>query len=461
MQTDIVVLAAGKGTRMQSNLAKVLHRLAGKPLINHVLDTARGLSPRNIAVVIGHQGSEVQAALKDLPQHPELVWVEQSQQLGTGHAVKLAKDQLPDDGAMLVLYGDVPLISHATILACEQAAKTGALGLVVAEFSDPAELGRIVRDSDGSITSIVEFKDADDQQRKIREINSGILAAPTQLMAQWLEQLQSNNAQQEYYLTDVIAMAVRDGINVVPISAASEAEVTGVNDRVQLAQLERQLQLKLSNELMLAGASFADPSRVDIRGQLTVGKDCFIDVNVVFEGIVELADDVSIGSGSVICDASIGSGTRVLPNTIVDGASVGAGCSLGPFARIRPGSVLDAGVKVGNFVETKKTYLGANSKASHLTYLGDAQIGSDVNIGAGTVTCNYDGVNKHATTIGDGVFVGTNSTLVAPIQIDQGAFVAAGSTLTKQVDANQLAVGRSRQRNIDGWSPPKKSDDQP
>ena len=332
---------------------------------------------------------------------------------------------------------------------------------MVAEFSDPAELGRIVRDSDGSITSIVEFKDADDQQRKIREINSGILAAPTQLMTQWLEQLQSNNAQQEYYLTDVIAMAVRDGINVVPISVTSEAEVTGVNDRVQLAQLERQLQLKLSNELMLAGASFADPSRVDIRGQLTVGKDCFIDVNVVFEGIVELADDVSIGSGSVICDASIGPGTRVLPNTIVDGASVGAGCSLGPFARIRPGSVLDAGVKVGNFVETKKTHLGANSKASHLTYLGDAQIGSDVNIGAGTVTCNYDGVNKHATTIGDGVFVGTNSTLVAPIQIDQGAFVAAGSTLTKQVDANQLAVGRSRQRNIDGWSPPKKSDDQP
>lgn len=461
MQTDIVVLAAGKGTRMQSNLAKVLHRLAGKPLINHVLDTARGLRPRNIAVVIGHQGSEVRAALTDIPQTPELVWVEQSQQLGTGHAVKLAKDQLPDDGVMLVLYGDVPLISRATILACEQAAKTGALGLVVAEFSDPAELGRIVRDSDGSITSIVEFKDADDQQRKIREINSGILAAPTQLMAQWLEQLQSNNAQQEYYLTDVIAMAVRDGINVVPISAASEAEVTGVNDRVQLAQLERQLQLKLSNELMLAGASFADPSRVDIRGQLTVGKDCFIDVNVVFEGIVKLADDVSIGPGSVICDASIGPGTRVLPNTIVDGANVGARCSLGPFARIRPGSVLDAGVKVGNFVETKKTHLGANSKASHLAYLGDAQIGSDVNIGAGTVTCNYDGVNKHATTIGDGVFVGTNSTLVAPIQIDQGAFVAAGSTLTKQVDANQLAVGRSRQRNIEGWSPPKKSDDQP
>lgn len=454
MQTDIVVLAAGKGTRMQSTTAKVLHHLAGKPLINHVIETAQQLNPRTIAVVIGHQGADVQTALA---AQRNLTWVQQSEQLGTGHAVKLAKDALADDGIMLILYGDVPLISEETIAACERAARGGAVGLVVADFADAAQLGRIIRDDNGAITAIVEYKDASAAERKISEINSGILAAPTRLLAGWLEQLRSDNAQQEYYLTDVIAMAVRDGVSVVPITAKSEAEVTGVNDRIQLAQLERQLQLSRCNTLMLAGASFADPGRVDIRGELVVGKDCFIDVNVVFEGVVELADGVSIGPGSVISNSRLGAGTQVLPNTIVEGAVVGSGCSLGPFARIRPGSVLDSGVKIGNFVETKKTHLGRNAKASHLAYLGDAQIGKDVNIGAGTVTCNYDGVNKHATNIGDGAFVGTNTTLVAPIQIEQGAFVAAGSTLTKKVDANQLAVGRGRQRNIDGWSRPSKN----
>lgn len=456
MQTDIVVLAAGKGSRMQSAIAKVLHHLAGKPLINHVIETAQQLNPRSISVVIGHQGVDVQTALA---AQENLTWVQQSEQLGTGHAVKLAKDGLAQDGIMLILYGDVPLISEETIAACERAAREGAVGLVVANFADAAELGRIIRDDNGAITAIVEYKDASEAERQITEINSGILAAPTRLLAGWLEQLRSDNAQQEYYLTDVIAMAVRDAIRVVPITAKSEAEVTGVNDRVQLAQLERQLQLSRCNTLMLAGASFADPARVDIRGELIVGKDCFIDVNVVFEGVVELADGVSIGPGSVVSDSRLGSGTQVLPNTIVEGAEVGSGCSLGPFARIRPGSVLDSGVKIGNFVETKKTHLGRNAKASHLAYLGDAQIGKDVNIGAGTVTCNYDGVNKHATNIGDGAFVGTNSTLVAPIQIEQGAFVAAGSTLTKKVDANQLAVGRGRQRNIDGWLRPSKNHD--
>ncbi len=460
MHTDVVVLAAGKGTRMKSNTAKVLHQLAGKSLIQHVLETARTLKPRKVAVVIGHQGTEVQSALSAVDQPAEIVWVEQAEQLGTGHAVKLAKEHLPDDGVTLVLYGDVPLISQTTLEACEQAARLGSLGLVVAEFSDPAQLGRIVRDDQGAITAIVEFKDASDEQRKIQEINSGIIAAPTELMSQWLDRLQSNNAQQEYYLTDIIAMAVQDGVDVVPVAATSEAEVTGINDRVQLAELERTYQQALCNDLMLAGASFADPSRVDIRGKLVVGRDCFIDANVVFEGDVELADDVTIGPGCVITRSRIGAGTKVLPNTIVEGAEVGSDCSLGPFARVRPGSVLDSGVKVGNFVETKKTHLGKNAKASHLAYLGDADIGSEVNIGAGTVTCNYDGVNKHPTTIGDGAFIGTNSTLVAPLEIDHGAFVAAGSTLTKNVDANQLAVGRSRQRNIDGWSPPRKNSDE-
>ena len=457
MQTDVVVLAAGKGTRMHSKTAKVLHQLAGKPLIQHVLETAQTLNPRTLAVVIGHQGAEIQAALGATDELAELVWVEQPQQLGTGHAVKLAKESLPDDGVTLVLYGDVPLISQATLSACEQAAKHGSVGLVVAEFSNPAQLGRIVRNDKGAITEIVEFKDATDEQRNIREINSGIIAAPTELMTRWLDRVQSNNVQQEYYLTDVIAMAVQDGVNVTPIVATSEVEVTGINDRVQLAELERSYQQALCNDLMLAGASFADSSRVDIRGELIVGKDCFIDVNVVFEGDVEIADDVSIGPGCVITNTRIGTGTQVLPYTIVEGAEVGSSCSLGPFARIRPGSVLESGVKVGNFVETKKAHLGKNAKASHLAYLGDADIGSEVNIGAGTVTCNYDGVNKHPTVIGDDAFIGTNSTLVAPLEIEKGAFVAAGSTLTKKVDANQLAVGRSRQRNIDGWSPPHKS----
>ncbi|MEC8499933.1 MAG: NTP transferase domain-containing protein, partial [Pseudomonadota bacterium] len=311
MHTDVVVLAAGKGTRMQSNTAKVLHQLAGKSLIHHVLETARTLKPRKVAVVIGHQGTEVQSALSAVDQPAEIVWVEQAEQLGTGHAVKLAKEHLPDDGVTLVLYGDVPLISQTTLEECEQAARIGSVGLVVAEFSDPAQLGRIVRDDQGAITAIVEFKDASDEQRKIQEINSGIIAAPTELMSQWLDRLQSNNAQQEYYLTDIIAMAVQDGVNVVPVVATSEAEVTGINDRVQLAELERTYQQALCNDLMLAGASFADPSRVDIRGKLVVGRDCFIDANVVFEGDVELADEVTIGPGCVITNTRIGTGTQV------------------------------------------------------------------------------------------------------------------------------------------------------
>ena len=456
MPTDIVVLAAGKGTRMNSSLAKVLHPLAGEPMIQHVIKTAQRLEPRHIAVVIGHQGADVRAALTAPNGPASLIWVEQEQQLGTGHAVKLAKDQLPDDGAMLVLYGDVPLITEATIRACEDAANRGQLGLVVAEVSDPAQLGRIIRDDTGAVQEIVEFKDATPEQRQISEINSGILAAPQQHMAQWLGRLQSNNAQQEYYLTDIIAMAVQDGVEVVPIQASSEIEVTGVNDRIQLAQLERHAQKRLVEQLMLDGASFADPARVDIRGQVRVGKDCFIDANVLLTGEVELSDGVRIGPGCVVSDSRIGAGTEVLANTVVDGADVGPDCSLGPFARVRPGSVLGTGVKVGNFVETKKTRLGDHSKASHLAYLGDAEIGSEVNIGAGTVTCNYDGVNKHPTNIGDGAFIGTNSTLVAPINIAAKAFVAAGSALTKDVAAEQLAVGRSRQRNIDGWSAPTK-----
>ncbi len=455
MPTDIVVLAAGKGTRMNSNIAKVLHPLAGRPLIHHVIGTAKRLQPRHIAVVIGHQGSEVRASFAD--DDSGLLWVEQREQLGTGHAVKLAKEQLPNDGVMLILYGDVPLISQQTIAQCEHAANNGSLGVIVAEFSNPAELGRIVRDDTGAVREIVEFKDATPEQRQIREINSGIVAAPTQYLAQWLSRLQSNNAQQEYYLTDIIAMAVQDGIDVVPINAVSEAEVTGVNDRIQLAQLERYAQTQRVEELMLAGASFADPTRVDIRGEIRVGRDCFIDANVLLSGAVELEDGVSIGPGCVISDSRIGAGTTVLPNTIVDGADVGPSCSLGPFARVRPGSVLGTGVKIGNFVETKKTRLGDNAKASHLAYLGDAEIGRDVNVGAGTVTCNYDGVNKHRTHIGDGAFIGTNSTLVAPINIAAKAFVAAGSALTKDVEQEQLAVGRSRQRNIDGWSAPSDS----
>jgi len=458
MQTNVIVLAAGKGTRMRSNRAKVLHCIGGKAMISHVLNASLNLQPSSVGVVLGHQADAIENHIGKTDSR--IVCLDQLEQKGTGHAVQIAVAALPDSAVTLVVYGDVPLIQKQTLEAAIAAAAKGNVGLVTAVFADPAQLGRIVRNVEGDIQRIVEFKDASPAERDICEINSGILAAPTHLLKSWLDQIRPNNQQGEYYLTDIIAMAVADGVAIDGIFATSPVEVSGVNDRVQLAQLERVYQQQQVHALMLDGVSFADPDRVDIRGQLSIGRDCFIDINVVFEGDVILEDNVHIGSNSVIIDSSLGDGVQVKSNTIVQGAVVASGCELGPFARIRPGTELGLGVKVGNFVEIKNSKLAPGVKAGHLAYLGDATIGADCNIGAGTVTCNYDGINKHPTIIGERVFVGTNSTLVAPLAIGNEAFIAAGSTVTKTVDNYDLAVGRSKQRNISGWVSPVKRDNQ-
>lgn len=453
---EIVVLAAGKGTRMRSALPKVLHGLAGRSMLEHVLHTANQLRPKAIHVVVGHGADDVQAHIAANCGTDNLHWVKQTEQLGTGHAVRTALPGVHKDSTLLILYGDVPLTPVELLRSCLTNAVAGP-ALITALMPDPAQLGRIVRDANsGTVESIVEFKDATPEQRAINEINSGIMAGSADFFNDHLSRLKTDNAQGEYYLTDVIASARADGLPVTGVTADSPYEVAGVNDRVQLAELERVYQRRQAEELMMAGATLLDPDRVDVRGNIQIGQDCVIDVNVILEGEVTLGANVHIGAGSIVRDSRIGDGTVIQPHTMIDGAIVGKRCSVGPFARIRPGSEFAEGVKVGNFVETKKTSLGAGSKAGHLAYLGDAEIGAEVNVGAGTVTCNYDGINKHRTTIGDDVFVGTNSTLVAPIQLDDGAFVAAGSTLTTRVAEGTLAVGRARQRNIDGWKRPDK-----
>ena len=452
---DIVVLAAGKGTRMRSSYAKVLHEIAGQSMLAHVLGVAQQLNPRNIAVVVGHQADAVKTAMTDNATiGNNLTWVNQTEQNGTGHAVKLAMQQLPDDGLVLVLYGDVPLASFNTLAAAVHAAGEGEVGLVTAQFDDPAQLGRIVRDGQNSIQEIVEYKDASEDIRQIQEINSGIVAAPANRLIPWLEAIKPNNKQGEFYLTDIISMAVKDSVPVCGVTAATPEEVTGVNDRQQLAELERVYQRQQAEQLMAAGVTLADPARIDLRGNISVGEDSFIDINVVLQGHVQLGKGVKIGPGAVITDSTLGDGCEVKAHTVVEGAVLSADVAVGPFARIRPGSVLETGVRIGNFVETKKSHIGAGTKAGHLAYLGDATIGAHCNIGAGAVTCNYDGINKHKTDIGNDVFVGTNTTLVAPLEIKDDAFVAAGSTVTTKVDQGDLAVGRGKQRNIKGWVRP-------
>ena len=450
------MLAAGKGTRMRSSQPKVLHQLAGRSMLEHVLHTAGLLQPRAVHVVVGHGAQQVEDHITRNCGVGQVSWVLQKEQLGTGHAVREALPGVANDSMVLVLYGDVPLTPVELLRDCVQAATEGP-ALITALMPDPAQLGRIIRDPQtGSVERIVEFKDANPDQRAINEINSGIMAASARFFSDHLARLSTDNAQGEYYLTDVIASARADKLPVTGVAAASPYEVAGVNDRVQLAELERVHQRCEAEALMRAGATLLDPDRVDVRGNVHVGEDCTLDINVILEGEVTLGANVEIGAGSIVRNSRIGDGCVIHPHTLVDGAILGERCSVGPFARIRPGSEFSEDVKVGNFVETKKTSMGPSSKASHLTYLGDAEIGGEVNVGAGTVTCNYDGVNKHRTEIGNDVFIGTNSTLVAPIQINDGAFVAAGSTLTSKVKPGDLAVGRARQRNIEGWKRPDK-----
>lgn len=453
MNLDVVILAAGKGTRMRSDLPKVLHKVGGKALLSHVIDTALTLTPRTITVVVGHEADQVETATRQAHPQAPLQFVVQEQQLGTGHAVQQAMQALGDDGCVLVLYGDVPLVAPATLEAATAAGSADTVGLVTAQFDDPAQLGRIVRNEAGDIQEIVEYKDADEAQRGIREINSGILALPATRLNGWLANLSTDNAQGELYLTDIIAMAVADAVSVQGIAAA-QTEVIGINDRAQLAEVERLYQRARTQALMAAGVTLADPARVDIRGTVNAGQDCFVDINVVFEGEVTLGNGVTIGPGAVIIDSVLGDDTEVKAHTVVEGATVAGRCALGPFARIRPATVLDEGVKIGNFVETKKSHLGPGTKASHLAYLGDATFGAECNIGAGAITANYDGVNKFETRAGDHVFVGTNVTMVAPVDLKDLAFLAAGSTVTGGVGENDLAVARGKQRNIPNWERP-------
>lgn len=452
MKLEVVILAAGQGTRMRSALPKVLHPLAGKALVHHVIDTATALAAKAIHTVIGHGAERVQTQLQTLPT----TWVMQEQQLGTGHAVAQAMPSVADDSIVLVLYGDVPLVKADTLQKLLAVVDAKQMALLTVELPDPTGYGRILRDANGRVTAIVEQKDASPEQLKIREGNTGILAAPAALLKKWLPQLSANNAQGEYYLTDIIGLAVQQGIGVIAQQAQSAAEVQGINNRLQLSELERVYQRNVAERLMTDGVTLADPARIDVRGTLTVGRDIFIDVNCVFEGDVTLGDNVRIGPNCVIRNARIANDADIESHSLIDDAIVGSAAHVGPFARLRPGTELAANSRVGNFVETKKSYIGEGSKVNHLTYIGDCTIGKNANVGAGTITCNYDGVNKSQTLIGDGAFIGSNSSLVAPVKIGNDATVGAGSTITADVPDAQLALARGKQRNIEGWQRPTK-----
>jgi bifunctional UDP-N-acetylglucosamine pyrophosphorylase/glucosamine-1-phosphate N-acetyltransferase len=452
MKLAVVILAAGQGKRMKSDLPKVLQPLAGRPLLGHVVSRARALDPSSIHVVYGHGGLAVREALVK----ENLQWALQADQLGTGHAVMQAMPNVADDDLVLVLYGDVPLIRAETLAKLIAAAGPKAMSLLTVMLPDPTGYGRIVRNARGAIQKIVEQKDASRAQLKIREGNSGIMAVPAKLLKKWLGKLKNANAQGEYYLTDIIAMAVKDKIKVTPLIAPTVAEVLGVNDKAQLAELEAMHRVERARELMVAGATLADPARIDIRADVAVGRDVFIDANVLFEGKVTLGDRVRVGPNVVLRDVSIGADSVIHPNSVLESSEIGAGCLIGPYARVRPGSKLGAGVHVGNFVELKKTIIADGSKANHLTYLGDAIIGKGVNVGAGTITCNYDGVNKSTTTIEDGAFIGSGNMLVAPVRIGKDATTGAGSTITKEVPDGKLTLARAKQMTLEGWKRPEK-----
>ncbi|MCF6224937.1 MAG: bifunctional UDP-N-acetylglucosamine diphosphorylase/glucosamine-1-phosphate N-acetyltransferase GlmU [Xanthomonadales bacterium] len=450
----IVILAAGEGTRMRSNLPKILQPLGGRPMLSHLLDTARQLNPAGIHIVIGSQSDAVMAAFTDTQ---DINWVHQAERLGTGHAVQQALPAIPDDALILVLYGDHPLVSLQDLESLT-GTKT-ELSLLTMLPESPQGYGRILRDSNTSITGIVEQKDASAEQLKIKEVNTGILVASQKLLNQLLNQIDSNNSQKEFYLTDIFSIAHTRGIEIQAVVANDAIDLQGANDRRQLAMLERRYQQQQANQLMDAGVSLADPARVDVRGTVEVGRDVSIDINVILEGKVVLADNVYIGAGVRLKNVEIGCDTRVEDHSVIEAAQIGVNCNIGPFARVRPGTVLADEVKIGNFVEIKKSTVAKGSKASHLSYIGDAVIGANVNIGAGTITCNYDGVNKSKTVIEDGVFIGSDTQLVAPVKIGKNATVGAGSTITRDVAAETLAVSRSKQTNIRGWKRPVKKSD--
>ncbi len=453
MGLSIVILAAGQGTRMRSDLPKVLQPLAGKPLLAHVLACADDLKADDVCVVYGHGGEAVQTAFSA----PTLRWALQAEQLGTGHAVQHAMPDTPSENRVLILAGDVPLLTADTLRRLLSETPEADLAVLTVDMDDPTGYGRIVREN-GSVNRIVEQKDASPAEQALTEVNTGVILAPGEKMKSWLANLGNDNSQGEYYLTDVIAMAVADDVEVHGIKANSSVEVMGINDKKQLAEAERALQARLVDELMQQGVGFADPSRVDIRGTLHCGKDVFIDINAVFEGDVELGDGTTIESNNLIRASKLGAGTMVHSNCHIEGATTGNDCEIGPYARLRPGAELADKVKVGNFVEIKKSTIADGSKVNHLTYIGDAEIGAGVNVGAGTITCNYDGANKHKTKIGDGAFIGSGVQLVAPVEVGSGATIGAGSTITRKAPEDSLTLERSKQKSIEGWVKPQKKE---
>lgn len=458
MNLSVIILAAGQGTRMRSDLPKVLHPLGGQSLLGHVIDTAQALAADAVYVVVGHGGDRVRASLAASP----VKWVDQAQQLGTGHAVAQAAPMIPDDHLVLVLYGDVPLICAATLQRLIAAAENDALGLLTAHLVDPSGYGRIIRDAQGDVIAIIEHKDASAEERDVNEINTGMLAVKAHNLRKWVAALDNNNSQGEFYLTDVIAMAVRDAVTVTTVFPDSNDEILGVNTKAQLAEVERIYQYRQAQRLMVEGVTLRDPARFDVRGDVRAGRDVSIDINVVCEGNVVIGNDVTIGANCHLRDVTIGDNAIILPNSVIEEAEIGDGCRIGPFARIRPGTRLAAGVHIGNFVEIKKAEVAPGSKINHLSYVGDATVGARVNIGAGTITCNYDGANKYQTVIEDDVFVGSDTQLVAPVTVGAGATIGAGSTITRDAPPGELSLSRAPQQTRKGWKRPvKKSQGNP
>lgn len=453
MELEIVILAAGKGTRMHSNKPKVLHEIAARPMLAHVVDTARELTPKNIHIVVGHGADQVR---EHFQHSTDLNWVSQTEQLGTGHAVMQAMPAIDNASNVLILYGDVPLTPSSVLADLVTSLEKQSLAVLTVELDQPAAYGRIVRADDRRVLRIVEAKDATEQQLAISEINTGIMAARAEHLNVWLPALENSNSQGEYYLTDIVERAAQTEAGVAATVAQDELSVTGINSLPELARMERAYQMIQADALMTRGVSLADPARFDLRGTLTAGSDCFIDVNAVIEGTVSIGDRVTIRPNVIIRDTTIGDDVVIEANSVLQGASVGNGCVIGPYARLRPEANLNDNVRIGNFVEVKKSQLGQGSKANHLAYVGDSTVGANVNIGAGTITCNYDGVNKHQTEIGDGAFIGSNTALVAPVRVGAGAVVGAGSTLAKDAPADQLTLTRAKQMTIRGWRKPEK-----
>jgi len=455
MKIKTIILAAGQGTRMRSALPKVMHEIAAKPLLKHVYDTSRKIPNNSVFIIYGHGGELVKSRLSDM----EATWIEQKQQLGTGHAVQQAEQYIEDDDKVLILYGDVPLLKKETIEGLLKNVSEQSLALLTVDLENPMGYGRIVRDDSGKVIKIVEQKDADPTELAITEGNTGILAAMGKQLKNWLSRLESNNAQNEFYLTDVIEMAVNDGLEIITTHPECEDEVLGINNRMQLAHLERVYQKGQANQLMEHGITLRDPDRIDVRGEFKqLGTDITVDVNVIFEGKNSIGSNVTIGANCIIKDAVIQDNVEILPNSIIDNAEVGEGSRIGPFARLRPQAQLSDHVHIGNFVEIKKAKIGSGSKVNHLSYIGDAEIGSKVNIGAGTITCNYDGVNKFKTIIGDNAFIGSDTQLIAPVTVGDGATIGAGSTITKDTPENQLTLSRAKQISVNSWQRPVKKE---